>query len=91
MYFPLEINEDLAEILRTATELYSQLNSYIEKREGEDLEAYPLKPICEASDSAADIITSIAGVIGHYIASQAFDEEKKVNNNQLNRENNVSK
>jgi hypothetical protein len=91
MYFTLEINEDLAEILRTTTELYAQLNAYIEKCKGENIEEYPLKSICAASDSAVNMITSIADVIGHHIAKQALDEEKKVNSNLSNTESNVSK
>lgn len=91
MYFTLEINEDLADILRTTTKLYTQLNAYLGKCKREDIEEYPLKSICAASDSAANMITSIADVIGHHIAKQALDEEKKVNSNLSNTESNVSK
>lgn len=90
MYFPLEINEELADMLRTVTDLYSQLNAYLEKHKEDSLEEYPLKPICKASDSAANMITDISDVIAHDIACQAFEIEKKRNNNQSNSENHVS-
>lgn len=90
MYFPLEINEELADMLRTVTDLYSQLNAFLEKHKEGRLEEYPLKPICKASDSAANMITDISDVIAHDIACQAFEIEKKRYNN-LNKESNVSK
>ena len=90
MYFPLEINEDLADILRAVTDLYSQLNAYLEKHKEGSLEECPLKSICKASDSAANMITDISDVIAHDIACQAFEIEKK-RNNSLNKESNVFK
>lgn len=90
MYFPLEINEELADILRAVTDLYSLLNAYLEKHKEGRLEEYPLKSICKASDNAANMITDISDVIAHDIACQAFEIEKKINNN-LNKESNVSK
>lgn len=89
MYFTLEINESLAEILRTATELYSQLNAYIKNEKKFEPEEYPAIVMSNASDSVGKIITELGDVIGRDIISQAFDEEDRRNNN-LNIESHVS-
>lgn len=91
MYFPLEINEQLADMLRTATELSVQINAYIKNDEEFNIEEFPLNVISDASESITKIITDLGDVIGRDIVNQAFDEEDKEIKNRLNTESHVSK
>ena len=91
MYFPLEINESLAEILRTATELYLQLNTYIKDNKEFNIEEFPSKVMADASDSVSKIMTDLGDVIGRDIINQAFSEEEKRSTNRPNTESHVTK
>lgn len=86
MYFPLAINEQLADMLRTATEFSVQINAYIKNDE-----EFPSNVISDASESITKIITDLGDVIGRDIVNQAIDEEEKEIKNRLNTESHVSK
>ena len=75
VYFPLNINEELADLLRSATELNGLLNNYV-KEHFKDLE-YPPKKIGEMQNSTLDMIATISDFIGDDILSQVHAELKK--------------
>lgn len=91
MYFTLAINEQLADMLRTATELSVQINTYIKNDEEFNIEEFPSNVISDASDNITKIITDLGDVIGRDIVSQAIYEEEKEIKNRLNTESHVSK
>lgn len=91
MYFTLAINEQLADMLRTATELSVQINAYIENDEEFNVEEFPSNVISDASESITKIITDLGDVIGRDIVNQAINEEEKEIKNRLNTESHVSK
>ena len=91
MYFTLAINEQLADMLRTATELSVQINAYIKNDEEFNIEEFPSNVISDASDNITKIITDLGDVIGREIVSQAIYEEEKEIKNRLNTESHVSK
>lgn len=90
MYFPLEINEQLAEILRTATELSVQINAYIKNDKEFNIEEFPSKVMADASDNITKLMIDLGDVIGRDIISQAIDEEENEIKNRLNPESHVS-
>ena len=91
MYFPLEINGQLADILRTATELSIQINAYIKNGKEFNIEELPSKVMANASDNITKLITDLGDIIGRDIVNQAIDEEEKEIKNRLNPECHVSK
>ena len=88
MYFPLEINEQLADMIRTATDLYSQVNNYIQSK-GHKYDMFPGNVLGDMSDEVCKMITDLGDVVGRDIINQAFDEEEKTSTN-LNPESHVS-
>lgn len=77
MYFTLTINEKLADMLRTATELRVQIESFqsIEcKTEDFNLHDEMLSQMKYSTD---DILTKIGEIIGYNISDQAFEEARK--------------
>lgn len=90
MYFTLEINEQLAEILRTATELSVQINAYIKNDKEFNIEEFPSKVMADASDNITKLMIDLGDVIGRDIISQAIDEEENEIKNRLNPESHVS-
>lgn len=89
MYFTLEINEQLADILRTATELSVQVNNHIQSK-GYKNDVFPGNVLGDMSDKVCEMITNLGDVVGRDIINQAFDEEEKRSTN-LNTESHVSK
>ena len=90
MYFPLEINEQLADMLRTATELSVQINAYIKNDKEFNAEEFPSNVMSDASESITKIITDLGDVIGRDIVNQAIDEEEKEIKNRINTKDYVS-
>ncbi len=90
MYFTLEINEQLAEILRTTTELSVQINAYIKNDKEFNIEEFPSKVMADASDNITKLMIDLGDVIGRDIISQAIDEEENEIKNRLNPESHVS-
>jgi hypothetical protein len=80
-YFPLTINEELADLLRSATELNGLLNSYVKKHfkglDHQDWQEYPAKQIAEMQNNTLDMITTISDFMGDDILSQALAELNK--------------
>lgn len=80
-YFPLNINEELADLLRSATELNGLLNSYVKKHfkglDYQDWQEYPAKQIAEMQNSTLDMMSDLSDIIGYDIAQQAHAELNK--------------
>ncbi|MCI1681107.1 MAG: hypothetical protein LKI39_00955 [Bacteroides sp.] len=89
MNFTLEINKNFEKMLKTATDLYIQVNAYIEKKECS--EECTTKIMENTSDDIAQIIVDLGNVIGTDIATQAFDEDRRINTNYKNTDSHVSK
>ena len=93
MYFPLEINEQLASAMRAAVEFKVEVEKIIESV-GVD-EKTPIaddKKEYEAmSDDICEMMCKIGHTIGNTITEIALDEGRKVNpRNNLNLESHVS-
>lgn len=67
-----KIDEQLSDILLVATDLYSRLDSLIDSKKYNHDE-YPGNEIDELFDEVGDIMCKLGDIIGHEIASQAFD------------------
>ena len=81
VFFPLNINEELADLLRSATELNGLLNNYVKEHfkdlDYQDWQEYPAKQIGEMQNSTLDMIATISDFIGDDILSQVHAELKK--------------
>ena len=67
-----KIDEQLSDILLVATDLYSRLDSLIDSQKYNH-EEYPGNALDEMVDRVGDIMCKLGDIIGHEIASQAFD------------------
>ena len=67
-----KIDEQLSDILLVATDLYSRLDSLIDSKKYNHDE-FPGNALYEMADKVGDIMCKLGDVIGHEIASQAFD------------------
>lgn len=78
---PLTINADLADLLRSATELNGLLSSYAKKHfkglDYQDWQEYPAKQIAEMQNSTLDMMSDLSDIIGYDIAQQVNAEIKK--------------
>ena len=88
MFFPFEINEQISNMIITTTDLYSQVNNYIQSK-GYKNDVFPGNVLGEMSEKVSEMITNIGDVVGRDIINQAFDEEEKRSTN-LNPESHVS-
>nr|DAL94140.1 MAG TPA: hypothetical protein [Caudoviricetes sp.] len=79
--FQLTINEELAGLLRSATELNSLLNSYVQEHfkglDYQDWQEYPAKQFAEMQNSTLDMMSDLSDIIGYDIAQQVNAEVKK--------------
>ncbi|MCZ2590825.1 hypothetical protein O1504_13560 [Bacteroides fragilis] len=79
--FQLTINEELAGLLRSATELNSLLNSYVQEHfkglDYQDWQEYPAKQFGEMQNTTLDIMSDLSDIIGYDIAQQVHAELKK--------------
>ena len=77
----LTINEELAGLLRSATELNSLLNSYVQEHfkglDYQDWQEYPAKQFAEMQNSTLDMMSDLSDIIGYDIAQQVNAEVKK--------------
>ena len=93
MYFPLEINEQLASAMRAAAEFKVEVEKIIESA-GVDEEtpiADDKKEYEEMSDNICEMMCKIGHTIGNMITEMALDEVRKVNpRHNLNPESYVS-
>lgn len=71
MYLKLEIDEQLADILRAATDLYSKIDKCIDTKKY-SLEEYPGNKLEEMADRVGEMMCDLGNIIGNEIASQAF-------------------
>ncbi|MCY6352006.1 hypothetical protein OXV71_14600 [Bacteroides fragilis] len=79
--FQLTINEELAGLLRSATELNSLLNSYVQEHfkglDYQDWQEYPAKQFAEMQNSTLDMMSDLSDIIGYDVAQQVNAEVKK--------------
>lgn len=79
--FQLTINEELAGLLRSATELNSLLNSYVQEHfkglDYQDWQEYSAKQFAEMQNSTLDMMSDLSDIIGYDIAQQVNAEVKK--------------
>lgn len=79
--FQLTINEELAGLLRSATELNSLLNSYVQEHfkglDYQDWQEYPAKQFAEMHNSTLDMMSDLSDIIGYDVAQQVNAEVKK--------------
>ncbi|MFR6000199.1 MAG: hypothetical protein ACLUH6_22270 [Bacteroides faecis] len=79
--FQLTINEELAGLLRSATELNSLLNSYVQEHfkglDYQDWQEYPAKQFGEMQNTTLGIMSDLSDIIGYDIAQQAHAELNK--------------
>ena len=79
--FQLTINEELADLLRSATELNALLNSYVKKHfkdlDYQDWQEYPAKRIAEMQNTSLDMMSDLSDMISYDILSQAHAKLKK--------------
>lgn len=72
--FQLTINEELAGLLRSATELNGLLNNYVKEHfkglDYQDWQEYPARQFAEMQDSTLDMIATISDFIGDDILAQ---------------------
>ena len=92
MYFPLEINEQLASAMRAAAEFKVEVEKIIEcvciDEDGvtiDDKEEYQTM-----SDTICEMMIRIGRTMGNMITEIALDEVRKLNPNRLNPESHVS-
>lgn len=79
--FPLTINEELADILRSAAELNALVNAYVKRHfkglDRQDWQEYPAKQFGEMQNTTLDIMSDLSDIIGYDIAQQVHAELKK--------------
>lgn len=79
-HFPLNLNEGLADILRSATELNELIRLYSKKNMTDfdlyDWQEFPAKQIEEMQKNTTDMISTLGEIIGYDISTQAFKEIK---------------
>lgn len=79
--FPLTINAELADLLRSATELNGLLNNYVKEHlkglDYQDWQEYPAKQFAEMQNSTLDMMSDLSDIIGYDIAQQVNAEIKK--------------
>lgn len=93
MYFPLEINEQLASAMRAAAEFKVEVEKIIEcvcvDENGETVD--DKNDYEKMSDTICEMMVRIGHTMGYMITETALDEVRKVNlRNNLNLENHVS-
>ena len=72
MYLKLKIDEQLADILNAATDLYSRLENLIDSQKYNH-EEYPGNELDEIFDEVGVMMCKLGDIIGRDIAHQAFD------------------
>ena len=89
MYFPLEINEQLASAMRAAAEFKVGVECVCVDGDGEAVD--DKKDYEKMSDTICEMMVRIGHTMGYMITETALDEVRKVNlRNNLNLENHVS-
>jgi len=76
MYLPLEINQQIADMIRSAADLYSQVNEYINCKECK-VDEFPVNTLMDMSGKVNRIIIDLVDILGNDITEQVFNEERR--------------
>ena len=92
MYFPLEINEQLASAMRAAAEFKVEVEKIIECvcADEDGVTVDDKSDYSEMSDTICEMMLRIGRTIGNMITEIALDEVRKLNPNHLKPESHVS-
>ncbi len=90
MYFPLEINEQLANAMRAVAEAKAEIGIFKKQEETRSEKRVCLESVEELGDILCDVICRIASLTSSVISACAIDECDKEINNRLNPESHVS-
>lgn len=91
MYFPLEINEQLANALRAAAEAKAEIGIFKKQEEAENIKRADMKSIDKLDEILCDVVFRIADLSSSVISACVVDESDKEIMNRLNSESHVSK
>lgn len=90
MYFPLEINEQLANAMRAAAETKAEIGIFKAREEKNNIIRADIASIDELDEILCDVICRIAGLTSSVISACTIDESDKEIKNRLNPESHVS-
>lgn len=90
MYFPLEINEQLAIAMRAAAEAKAEIGIFKKLEEKNNLKRADMDSIDELDEILCDVVCRIAGLCSSVISACAINESNKEITNRLNLESHVS-
>lgn len=84
MYFPLEVNEQLATAMRAAAELKSIMSFFSRTEEKLSPKRIDMRLVTDLDEKICDVINCIAELAGSVLASNVVDESNKQVANLLN-------
>lgn len=90
MYFPLEINEQLANAMRAAAEAKAEIGIFKKQEEKNNITRADMASIDELDEILCDVVCRIAGLTSSVMSACAIDESNKEIMNRLNTESHVS-
>lgn len=90
MYFPLEINEQLANAMRAAAEAKAEIGIFKKQEETYGEKRVDSKSVEELDEILCDVINRIASLSGCVMADSVVCESDKEIENRLNTESHVS-
>ncbi len=74
MYFPLEINEQLANAMRATAEAKAEIGIFKKQEETRSEERISMEPLNELDEIPCDIMCRIASLTSSVISACAIDE-----------------
>jgi hypothetical protein len=90
MYFPLEINEQLANAMRATAEAKAEIGVFMKSEEKNSTKRVSMESINELDEILCDVVCRIASLTSSVMSACAIDESDKEIKNRLNLENHVS-
>ena len=90
MYFPLEINEQLASAMRAAAEAKTEIGVFMKSEEKNSTKRVSIESINELDEILCDVVCRIASLTSSVMSTCAIDESDKEIKNRLNPESHVS-
>lgn len=87
MYFPLDVNEQLANAMRAAAELRAEIGKVINEEESRSKARLILKDLYDTNDIIGDVVTRIGNFMGMLLADEVFvrsNDEIEINQKAIN-------